>query len=548
MGTSAQKLQKIRDSKEAIRLAIAAKGVTIPANTKLADYDDKIALIDEWVAPSDWIQLEEPTDNEILLLASDINPYYAFVVTVVGGYTVNWGDGTVDNWASNATASHTYTVGAGQVCNRGYTTFKIRIYAQTPANPITLFKISNALNYSDMFNSLLWVKFNTTGLTNLVNAFNIGGARKSSCAYLECVELPESLTQCSDYTSFLNSAICLKKVKMPLYYYSAGNMTFLNAFYNCSSLENLDYRAEILNISSFQGAHWVMSKLKKITFPKVVNGLSNISSFVRGTLITELNLFDINTDIGVFSNSIQENAFLEKLTFPNSWNNRIKGGYYPLQRNGRLRTITLPENIVASGNSMEGVFQGNFMLREVTLPNGFSGATMLHRSFQEMNSLETVNNFPIMNNVSDYSYAFYLCYKLKNIDNLDQLGNTTSVMNLEFTYVGCYSLNPAGGLRIRNKIGYRFILAGVDVNNKAALQALLFTNPAAVSTWAGSSPQIDISYCSMEAAALNALFTSIIATSASFSGKTIRITGNPGAATCDTTIITNAGGTVNKTT
>lgn len=153
-----------------------------------------------------------------------------------------------------------------------------------------------------------------------------------------------------------------------------------------------------------------------------------------------------------------------------------------------------------------------------------------------------------MNGVSDYTYAFYLCYKLKNIDNLDQLGNTTSNMDFTNTYAGCYSLNPVGGLRVRNKITGRFVLAGVDINNRAALQALLFTNPAAVSTWAGASPQIDVAYCSMEAAALNALFTSIIATSASFSGKTIRITGNPGAATCDTTIITNAGGTVNKTT
>jgi hypothetical protein len=119
---------------------------------------------------------------------------------------------------------------------------------------------------------------------------------------------------------------------------------------------------------------------------------------------------------------------------------------------------------------------------------------------------------------------------------------------MEYTYRFCFSLNPAGGLRVRNKITGRFVLAGIDINNRAALQALLFTNPAAVSTWAGASPQIDVSNCSMDATALNALFTSIIATSASFSGKTIRITGNPGAATADTTIITNAGGTVNKTT
>ena len=50
----------------------------------------------------------------------------------------------------------------------------------------------------------------------------------------------------------------------------------------------------------------------------------------------------------------------------------------------------------------------------------------------------------------------------------------------------------------------------------------------------------------MDATALNAMFTSIVATSApgALSGKTISIFGNPGAATCDTTIITNEGGAV----
>lgn len=547
MGTSAQKLQKIRESKEAIRLAIAAKGVTIPANTKLADYDDKIALIDEWVAPSDWIQLEEPADNEILLLASDINPYYAFVVNVTGGYAVNWGDGTVDNWESGATASHTYAVGTGQACSRGYTTFKIRIYAQTPANQITGFSIWDALNFSERYNSILWAKINTTGLTTLAQAFNRSGAKSSASWYLESVLLPESLASCTNYTSFLNNCINLKNVRMPLVY-SSANITFINAFYNCSALRKLNYRASSLNVTNFSGAHWSMPLLEELILPAVINNLTNADNFINGTAIRKIDLPDININLGSLSGFIINNSYLEELIFPASWNSRIRSGYYTLQRNARLKKIVFPESVVVKFNNMEGLLQGNIMLKTVTLPNGFSGAIFLHRTFQEMSSLETVNNFPAMNNVTDYTYAFYLCYKLKNIDNLDQLGNTTNNMDFTYTYAGCYSLNPAGGLRVRNKITGRFILAGVDANNQAALQALLFTNPAAVSTWAGSSPQIDISYCSMETAALNALFTSIIATSASFSGKTIRITGNPGAETCDTTIITNAGGTVNKTT
>lgn len=152
-----------------------------------------------------------------------------------------------------------------------------------------------------------------------------------------------------------------------------------------------------------------------------------------------------------------------------------------------------------------------------------------------------------MPNSTNIGGAFRFCHSLKNIDNLEHFGNTTSPMNLDSTYLQCYSLNPVGGLKVRNNISGRFVLAGVNTNNRAALEALLFTNPNAVSTWAGASPQIDVAFCSMNTAALNALFTSIISTSASFAGKTIRITGNPGADSCDTTIITNAGGTVNKT-
>jgi hypothetical protein len=117
---------------------------------------------DQWIAPSDWVQLEEPNDNEILLLASDINPHYAIYVRVLGGYTVDWGDGTIDNWASESIASHSYVIGGGKLCSRGYTTFKIRIYAQIPSNNITSYITQlNSLNRSNTSNGFLWAKFGT---------------------------------------------------------------------------------------------------------------------------------------------------------------------------------------------------------------------------------------------------------------------------------------------------------------------------------------------------------------------------------------------------
>lgn len=547
MGTSAQKLQKIRDSKEAIRLAIAAKGVTIPANTKLADYDDKIALIDEWVAPADWIQLEEPADNEILLLASDINPYYAFRIDVTGGYTVNWGDGTVDNWASSATASHTYTVGAGQACSRGYTTFKIRIYAQTPANKISYFRVPS-VTPKIFYNSILIVKFGTTGITTLFESFwnenTIGGAYLTHTSpYIEYVQLPTNFTYCTSFMRAFRDLSLLKKIRMPSNY-SQNNIDFSECFFGCGQLKSIDYNSTTMNIYLFNNAHNGNIRLKKIKLPEVVNGCTRFSSSFNGCQsLEEIILPVINTQTQ-FNAAIQNCSSLRRLIFNNSWNGKIN----TFQNNGnnKIEDTSIVPSLICTGSGLSQAFMG-WLLKKAYFPVNNGALTDISSMFQG-NLIEEIIGFPELSMITNYSGIFRYCRLLKTVDNLDKLGDTTTNMDLATAYEQCYSLNPAGGLKVRNKITGRFILSGANSTNKAALTALLFTNPAAVSTWAGSSPQIDVAYCSMEAAALNALFTSIIATSASFSGKTIRITGNPGAATCDTTIITNAGGTVNKTT
>ena len=193
----ASELQDKINSKAAIKAAIEAKGVTV-GDIKLNQYAAKIDEIqqggaDEWIPPADWIQLEEPNDNEILLLASDINPHYAIFVRVVGGYTVDWGDGVVDNWNNETIASHSYTVGSGQICSRGYTTFKIRVYAQNPANNITSYITQlNPLNKPNTTNGFLWAKFGTRyiGIRYLFGGRDAGFVVSR---HLECVELPETM-------------------------------------------------------------------------------------------------------------------------------------------------------------------------------------------------------------------------------------------------------------------------------------------------------------------------------------------------------------------
>ena len=73
----------------------------------------------------------------------------------------------------------------------------------------------------------------------------------------------------------------------------------------------------------------------------------------------------------------------------------------------------------------------------------------------------------------------------------------------------------------------------------SALSSLRLQNTG-TGQWGGTSPQIDVSYTSLNAAALNTLFgdlTTIVS-------KTINITGTPGAATCTRSIATAKGWTV----
>ena len=51
MGTTAEKLQAILNSKEAIRLAIVDKGVSVPEETILSQYPTKISEISAGAAP-----------------------------------------------------------------------------------------------------------------------------------------------------------------------------------------------------------------------------------------------------------------------------------------------------------------------------------------------------------------------------------------------------------------------------------------------------------------------------------------------------------------
>ena len=194
--------------------------------------------ITSYTPPSDWINIDDCADGNINLLVADTTlATYAFICSTSSGqYNVDWGDGINENFDSGATAQHTYTVGAGQICSRGYTTFKIII--SPISGDLTSFKVaSHSLATQDQEHHILSCMIGSTTLTSLVNAFyQITTAPIVACKALEnfkSVVLPVM----TDATSMFNGCYSLQSIDV------SGMIAVTNAtsmFSTCSTLQSID--------------------------------------------------------------------------------------------------------------------------------------------------------------------------------------------------------------------------------------------------------------------------------------------------------------------
>ena len=153
MGTIADKLLYLQDTKSAIKNAIVAKGVTVPTGTPFRDYATKIGDIttggggsnstaDEWVRPSEWLPLPDNIDGveKVSILNAVFDTDSEFVAfSCWSAYTVDWGDGTIDNYTAGAKAEHKYNysnvnLNSATVTKFGYKQCIITITPQSGQN------------------------------------------------------------------------------------------------------------------------------------------------------------------------------------------------------------------------------------------------------------------------------------------------------------------------------------------------------------------------------------------------------------------------------
>lgn len=475
---------------------------------------------EEYVQPADWIDITTCAAGNINLLVADIGlATYAFKCTTSGAaqYHVDWGDGNSDDVNSNSNAQHTYTVGTGQACSRGYTTFKI-VISPVSGNLATFAVTNHSLSTNNQTLGILACVCGATALTHLNFAFYKSTVQ---CSFLEWFKTSGTLSSCSGATNMFQSCTALQSVDV------SGLVAVTDAsvmFAWCYSLRSVDISnmTEIdTTISMFNYCYDLRSiDISTLTALEIASSMFSQCYSLR------------SVNIGTIAAVTNASAM-------------FKDCYV-------LENIDV-SSLVAITNASY-MFQNCYNLQEVTIGD-MPSATNSSYMFASCHSLNTID-VTDMSAVTNASGMFQYCYSLvsADVDSMAVVANASSM----FTY--CYALttlvstnfaSSAASLNGTTMFDGCEQLTSIDLSNAKVtkldakgtsgkldkLATILFH---ASSTFSGSSPQFDLRYNTLTNTQLDTIFTAL----PTVTSKTINITGCTGEATCTKSIATAKGWTV----
>jgi len=465
--TIADQLLALNTVKQNIKTAIEAKGVTVGA-APFTDYPTKISeipvgdpaeaipTVTPWARPADWLALPAITQAESKFVGLHaVFPDANYLsLSASGAYTVNWGDGVVENFASGAVASHVYDFNNaalnGTLTSRGY---KQAIVTVTPqaGQTFTMLNLDQrhptvhavaAVKYSSQWldiaiagpslNSLTialanpnvrpamleQVKLYQTAITNFgslfagcralasLPVFQTAGATSFSSTFSGCYCLKElteiNASSCTNFSSMFNS--CYNLVKAPVMDTSAGT-NFANCFDTCYSLVYVPN----YNLASATSLMAMFNACRALRENPVFINTGNVTSFAQ--------LFN-----GCYS--------LKKFkSFDTS-----KGTDFSSMFNGCASLEEVELFDTSKATSLASTFRSCWRLKEIPAIN--TGlCTNFSAMFQDSPSFKTI---PLLNTAAGITFTsmFNGCSALAEVPLLN-FGNATAINNM---FANCRAL------------------------------------------------------------------------------------------------------------
>lgn len=563
MGTVSDKLTYLQGTKSAIKNAIEAKGVDVPTGTTFREYATKIGNIttgggtgsetaDEWIRPTEWLPLPDNMDGvqKVSILNAVFDTDSEFVSFVCqGAYTVDWGDGVVENFAGSVKAEHKYeysnvNLNSDTLTSFGYKQCIITITPQSGQN-LTVFSLYNyhssigsGTNY-DLTTGFLDMRINSINCNNL----SIGSAANyvkhtmlEQCLigeladttldnlFYDCYSLQSvSIKDTSNVTSFASMHYNNYSLqKMPTYTFRSAGVYVNSMFHNCCSL--IETYPMVITITSSNGCMNMFAYCKSLKYIDLTinSNINYIMQHFFSNCISLENIVFKQTGTGKVTNlgntfigtRIKESPALDTslcTSFVNAFQNCD-------------RLTELYEYNYSSATTLDNMLWGCYSLKSVPNFNITTMCTSLANLCSNCWSLERAPTFSDSSKVTNITFMLRYCRSLTTVPSYVFGDVTGTLFNATFEY--CDSLQVLPSITV----GSSYTTLTNVLNNcyslKRMLMPLRFT--------------FSVENAKMSASALNEMF-SILPT---VTGQTVTITGNYGASTCDTTIATAKGWTV----
>ncbi len=542
--------------------------------------------------PSDWLDIDSlvtVSDEKIVALVAVIEDSDNYIALLCqGAYTVDWGDGTVTNYSSGATASHSYNyadVATGDFSSRGYgmqiitvtpqigqslTTFRTNvnhpsITGNQSMNYLDIrFSLPNCTNFNMDGNSVQQNKnmleriigLGTWGVTNLTSVC------RNLTALIEC-QLPP--TTGTHYAMF-NNCRNLQVVSNMNFNNASGSNSLRALFQNCYKLQ---YAPDI-NAPNATSAREMFRETRGMLGIGSVQvssatDLTQVFYFTRARIL--YGEYDFSS--GTTTNQMFQASYIEKvppLTFDSATNMsstfsgcRTQGldvsgpvatgaSLMFAAYQGTIKRINLP-----SLTNCDRMFRAASGIREIDVSNitiGGSGtitnagAMFFQSNFDTIPAVDYSNVVTARNNegIFELTQAQFIS---GTVDLSSLSSNAHDMFNDAFylktinpTSIGtdtdgrnifgdCQNCQEIGAFSLSNQTN----LTGAFLNMRN-LQRMKAT---------GIKATVDFSSCgSLSADAIDEIFTNL----ATVASGTINVSNNNGSATCTTSIATGKGWTV----
>jgi hypothetical protein len=481
MGTTSDKLTHLSQTKEEIRNAIIAKGVSVPTQTTFRDYAAKISSISSgqsggsYTRPSDWLPLPNVSTSEqkivgLVAVFSSGRNYLNF--RIQGNYTVDWGDGIIENFTSDTVCEHLYNYNdfagteiVGYNCRQAIVT----ITPQAGSNfTLADFSKMSASKHSFSANGFLDIRMSAPNLSVLV----INGKNLQNLQIFDFI----GTNQITNANSLFHSSFIKWLVNF--------DFSKCTSFAYCFQSSRLIKLPNVINTSSVTGS-----------------GLTYM--FYLASQVEEIPQLDCNISTNLQA-TLQGCTSLQKF-----------GGFI---NTGNVTTLN-------------GTFANCTVLEKIPDFSDTTKVTVMASLFLNCKNLEVLPRLDVNAAISIISFADG-CTKLRWVPAYQ----FPDISTLYYMFRGCSSLMelPAINLKAASHIGS--IVSSSNVLNRVAAVNLqsattyqgCFSNQSALTSFEAINMKVtfELNNGSLDRAALIVVFNNL----QTVTGQTLNISGNPGVA------------------